>query len=171
MIGELGLHAAAKAEKEIWDQTPDYFESYDDLAAAKPWVEKTLNSIIDAGVPLTYWWCYQSDRPTDQRHRQRFDIDRHRNPELLACFVDANQRLKAKLDVPVLNRRTGNVLRKPKDSSANLRVDGKPVVYLYQVPFAPKLTPETFDQSPRLTATGRYQNHPPRPTLQIVQRQ
>lgn len=57
-----------------------------------------MNSIIDAGVPLTYWWCYQSDRPTDQGHRQRFDIDRHRNPELLACFVDANQRLKDELD-------------------------------------------------------------------------
>lgn len=98
MIGELGLHAAARTEKKIWEDTPDYFESYDDLAAAKPWVEKTLNSIIDAGVPLTYWWCYQSDRPTDQGHRQRFDIDRHRNPELLACFVDANQRLQAKLD-------------------------------------------------------------------------
>jgi hypothetical protein len=49
-------------------------------------------------VPLTYWWCYQSDRPTDQGQRQRFDIDRHRNPELLACFVEANQRLQAKLD-------------------------------------------------------------------------
>jgi hypothetical protein len=100
MIGELGLHAAAKTEKEIWDQTPDYFESYDDLAAAKPWVEKTLNSIIEAGVPLTYWWCYQSDRPTEQGNRQRFDIDRHRNPELVACFVEANQRLKAKLNAP-----------------------------------------------------------------------
>jgi len=97
MIGELGLHAAARKEEKVWSATPDYFESYDDLAAAKPWVERTLNSVIDAEVPLVYWWCYQSDRPMDQRNRQRFDIDRERNPELLACFQAANQRLKAKL--------------------------------------------------------------------------
>lgn len=57
-----------------------------------------MNSIIETGVPLTYWWCYQSDRPREQGHPQRFDIDRRRNPELLACFVAANQRLKATLD-------------------------------------------------------------------------
>ena len=49
-------------------------------------------------------------------------------------------------DVQVLARQTSDVLRKTKDSPAYLRVDGKPVVYLYQVPFAPKLTPETFGQ-------------------------
>lgn len=100
MIGELGMHAAPKTDKKVWDATPDYFESYDDTAAARPWVEKTLNSVIDAGVQLSYWWCYQSDRPMDQGKRQRFDIDRERNPELLACFVEANKRLKAKLGGP-----------------------------------------------------------------------
>ena len=49
-------------------------------------------------------------------------------------------------DVQVLARQTSDVLRKTKDSPAYLRVDGKPVVYLYQVPFAPKLTAETFGQ-------------------------
>ncbi|HEY3322652.1 MAG TPA: hypothetical protein VGP72_19510 [Planctomycetota bacterium] len=97
MIGELGLHAIAKTDKKIWDATPDYFESYDDTAAAKPWVMKTLESVIDAGVPLSYWWCYQSDRAMDQKNPQRFDIDRERNPELIACVVDANKRLKEKL--------------------------------------------------------------------------
>ena len=97
MIGELGLHATAKTDKKLWDETPDYFESYDDTKAAKPWVEKTLNDVIEAGVPLSYWWCYQSDRADDQHNRQRFDIDRDRNPELVACFVQANKRLKAKL--------------------------------------------------------------------------
>jgi hypothetical protein len=100
MIGELGMKAAPKTNKKIWDATPDYFESYDDTAAAKPWVEKLLKSVVDAGVQLSYWWCYQSDRPMDQGKRQRFDIDRERNPELLACFVKANRRLKAKLGVP-----------------------------------------------------------------------
>jgi hypothetical protein len=97
MIGELGLHAIPRTEKKVWDETPAYFESYDDTAAAKPWVVKTLNDVIEAGVPLTYWWCYQSDRSGDQKNRQRFDLDRDRNPELLACFVEANKRLKAKL--------------------------------------------------------------------------
>jgi hypothetical protein len=99
MIGELGLHAVPKSEKKVWDETPDYFESFDDTAAAKPWVTKTLKDVIDAGVPLAYWWCYQSDRAMDQKNRQRFDIDRERNPELLACIVDANRRLQARLGV------------------------------------------------------------------------
>jgi hypothetical protein len=99
MIGELGLQAMPKTEKKVWDETPDYFESYDDTPAAKPWLVKTLNDVIDAGVPLTYWWCYQSDRPGEQNNRQRFDIERDRNPELVACVVEANKRLKAKLGV------------------------------------------------------------------------
>jgi hypothetical protein len=97
IIGELGLHAIAKTDKKVWTETPDYFESYDDTKAAKPWLVKTLNDVIEAGVPLSYWWCYQSDNPGEQNNPQRFDIDRERNPELVACIVDANKRLKAKL--------------------------------------------------------------------------
>ena len=99
MIGELGLQATAKSKKKIWKESPDYFESYADVKAAKPWVEKTLNSVIDSGVQLSYWWCYQSDRPMDQNRPQRFDLTRQRNPELLKCIVKANQRLKAKLKI------------------------------------------------------------------------
>lgn len=97
MIGELGLHAKPRTEKTIWDETPSYFESYDDPAAAGPWVMKTLNDVIDAEVPLTYWWCYQSDRSDDRNNRQRFDIDRDRNPQLIAYFVEASKRLKTKI--------------------------------------------------------------------------
>jgi len=97
MIGELGLQAAAKSEKAVWEESPGYFESYADLAAAKPWVEKALDSVIDAGIPLVYWWCYQSDRPVDQSDPQRFDLTRERNPELVQCIIEANRRLKAKL--------------------------------------------------------------------------
>jgi hypothetical protein len=97
MIGELGLQAAAKSNKKIWDETPDYFESYADTEAAKPWVEKTLNSVIDAGVQLSYWWCYQSDRSRDQNNPQRFCLTRQRNPELLDCIVKANRRLQDRL--------------------------------------------------------------------------
>jgi len=97
MIGEIGLHAIAKTDKKIWEETPDYFDSYDDAKAAKPWVVKTLNEVVEAGVGLSYWWCYQSDGPDDQKNPQRFDIDRDRNPELVACVVTANNRLQAKL--------------------------------------------------------------------------
>ena len=99
MIGELGLLAIPRTEKKTWDQTPDYFESYDDTKAAKAWVVKTLNDVIEAGVPLSYWWCYQSDIPNDRSNPEHFDIDRERNPELVACIVAANKRLKAKLHI------------------------------------------------------------------------
>jgi hypothetical protein len=97
IIGELGLHAIARTDRKIWDETPDYFESFDDTRAAKPWVVKTLNDVIEARVPLSYWWCYQSDNPDTRNDRQRFDLDRDRNPELVACIVEANKRLKATL--------------------------------------------------------------------------
>ena len=100
MIGELGLHAVPKTEQEVWDETPDYFESYEDEAAAKPWVEKTLNNVIDAGIQLSYWWCYQSDRPMDQENPQRFDLTRQRNPKLVECIAKANKRLQAKYGTP-----------------------------------------------------------------------
>ena len=97
MIGELGLQAAPKSDTNVWTQTPGYFESYADLPAAKEWVVRTLNDVVAAGVPLSYWWCYSSDRPAEQRDPQRFDLQRERTPELVACVAEANRRLKAKL--------------------------------------------------------------------------
>jgi Cellulase (glycosyl hydrolase family 5) len=104
MIGELGLQPAPKTEKEVWRVNPNYFESYEDTDAAKPWFAKTLNEVVEAGVPLTYWWCYQADRSGDQNNRQRLDIDRNRNPELVACLVEANRRLQATTHSERLNR-------------------------------------------------------------------
>lgn len=43
-----------------------------------------------------------------------------------------------------LARQTADVLRRVQNSPAYLHRDGKPVVYLYQVPFDPKLTRETL---------------------------
>ena len=97
MIGELGLQATAKSNTKLWEETPNYFESYSDVSAAKPWVERTLNDVVDAGVPLSYWWTYQSDRPDDRTDKQHFDVSRERDPELVASIVAANIRLKAKL--------------------------------------------------------------------------
>ncbi|RKY07641.1 MAG: hypothetical protein DRP65_10180 [Planctomycetota bacterium] len=99
MIGEIGLQVKPKTDKNIWKETPGYFESYTDVKAAKPWVEKTLNSVIDSGVQLSYWWCYQSDRPMDQKNPQRFDLTIGRNSEIVKCIAEANKRLQAKLGV------------------------------------------------------------------------
>ncbi len=99
MIGELGALPMAKTNAKVWQQTPDYFESYAEVTRAKPWVAKTLNGVVEAGVPLSYWWCYQSDRPMDQANPQRMDIELERNPELVAMVVAANRQLKAKLGV------------------------------------------------------------------------
>lgn len=52
-------------------------------------------------------------------------------------------------DGPALARQTAAVLKRVKDSPAYLRVDGKPLVYLYQVPFDPKLTVATFGELQR----------------------
>ena len=47
-------------------------------------------------------------------------------------------------DVKTVARQMAEVLRRTKDNPAYLHMNGKPVVYLYQVPFAPKLTTTTF---------------------------
>lgn len=96
IIGELGLQAKAKTDTNFWKEIPDYFESFGQVTAARPWVEKTLDSIVDAGVPLSYWWCYQSDRAGDQNDPQRFDLELERDRELMALVVKANERLKRK---------------------------------------------------------------------------
>jgi hypothetical protein len=49
-------------------------------------------------------------------------------------------------DVLKLAEQLSGVLLRTKDHPGYLHVDGRPVVYLYQVPFAPKLTPATFTQ-------------------------
>lgn len=46
--------------------------------------------------------------------------------------------------IPRLAEQLSGVLLRTKDQPCYLRMDGRPVVYLYQVPFAPKLTPATF---------------------------
>ena len=97
MLGEFGALPQSKGKKKVWKDTPDYFESFADARAARPWVKKTLDTVINSGVQLSYWWCYQSDRPMDQKNPQRFDLTRERNPELMAIIVEANRRLQAKL--------------------------------------------------------------------------
>jgi len=52
-------------------------------------------------------------------------------------------------DVTQLVKETAAALKRVKESPAYLRMEGKPVVYLYQVPFDPKLTTETFGQLQR----------------------
>lgn len=47
-------------------------------------------------------------------------------------------------DIHHLAQQVSTVLLKVKDQPGYLHQDGKPVLYLYQVPFDPKLTPESF---------------------------
>jgi hypothetical protein len=60
-------------------------------------VRKTLNDLVAARVPLSYWRCYPSDSADQQQDPQRFDVDRDRNPELVACLAAANQPLKEEI--------------------------------------------------------------------------
>jgi len=98
MIGELGVLGAPKSDEKVWKETPDYFTSAED-PAAWPWVKRTLDAVIEARVPLSYWWAYQSDRPVDQKPGERWYIERELTPKLMQLFIDANRRLKETLGV------------------------------------------------------------------------
>jgi len=99
ILGEIGRLAISRDEIAVWKETPDYFESFEKTDAALPWVQSLLQEIIEAKVPLSYWWTYQSDREMDQKNPQRFDISRERNPELVMAVVEANRRLKKELEI------------------------------------------------------------------------
>ena len=81
MIGEFAVKAAAQADE-------------------KPRVQQTLNDVVDAGVPLSYWWCYRPDIDGKPNDPQSSDISSERNRDLLDCFVAANRRLRARLHIP-----------------------------------------------------------------------
>lgn len=98
-IGEFGLMPVPKdykpESKKVWQETPDYFESYQDEAALK-WVKRLMNEVVEAGAPIVHFWEYSSDRPGDQ-DRGSFDLKKGKTDPVLKLIIDANKRLKAKL--------------------------------------------------------------------------
>ena len=101
MIGELGVLPKLKSKNpKVWEETPQYFESFEDVQAAKPWVQRALDQVVEAKVPLVYWWSYSSDRPEDKK-REYEDFKKGRDDVYLSMIMEANRRLKEALGVIV----------------------------------------------------------------------
>lgn len=77
-----------------------WFESFEQKDLAIPWFQRAVDDIIEAGIPITYWWCYQSDRKAEQNNPARFDVSLDRNPELVNIVAEGNRRLQEKLCKP-----------------------------------------------------------------------
>ena len=76
----------------------DWFNGYHD-PNAKKWVQRAVDDVVTAGVPLVYFWCYHSDRSHDQKENPvTFDLTA--TPELVHIIADGSRRLRAKLGVP-----------------------------------------------------------------------
>lgn len=88
MIGEL---AVMPMPKDTWDKNSNYFESLQDASAAKPWVQRGIDQVVDAGVSLSYWWTYHCER------KGYPDLKKGRDDTLLAIIADGNRRIKKKL--------------------------------------------------------------------------
>jgi len=99
--GEIGRLPISRTNTAVWTATPDYFDSYQDVEAALPWIEDLLDEIIASRVQLSHWWAYQSDRAMDQGHPQRMDVSFERDPEIVMAIANANLRLKAALGIEV----------------------------------------------------------------------
>ena len=104
MIGETGRALVPADNKEFWKDEPGYFRSLSDAKTALPWINSLLDDIVNAGVPLSYWWAYQSDREMDRNDPLRMDVSIERNPEIVAAIAKANKRLKQKLGMPQQGR-------------------------------------------------------------------
>jgi len=76
---------------------PGWFESFEEKELASRWVQKAVDDLVDARVPITYWWCYQSDRKVEQNQPGRFDVSLDLNPEIVKVIADGNRRLQEKL--------------------------------------------------------------------------
>jgi endo-1,4-beta-mannosidase len=100
MIGETGAPAVRRddnpKDKQVYKETPDYFDSYRDPNAVK-WVQALCDEIVASGPQLCYWWEYSSDRDVDLKD-QIFDLKKGQTDPVLDVIVDANKRLKAKYD-------------------------------------------------------------------------
>jgi hypothetical protein len=88
MIGEL---AVLPLPKDKWEKDADYFENFQNAQAANPWVQRAIDQVVDAGVPLTYWWTYNCER------KGYPDLKKGRDDVLLAIIADGNRRIKKKL--------------------------------------------------------------------------
>ena len=97
-VGEYSAMPLARtdANKKRWEENPEWFESYEgaDREKAIKMVKLGLEDIVKAKPNLTHWWCYQSNRNSEQKNPQRFDIDPERTPELVRAVMDANRRLQ-----------------------------------------------------------------------------
>lgn len=101
MVGEVGLKAMVRDPKnatnqDFWRTYPTYFASLSE-PQAEPWVRDMLQTVIEAQVPLSYWWAYSSDRAMDQNDPQRWDITLERNPKLVQLVATANRQLQKRL--------------------------------------------------------------------------
>ena len=60
-----------------------------------PYQEKYLQQIIDAGVQLSHWWTYHSDRATAFDDDSIFNVEPGTHDESFALIKAANETLKA----------------------------------------------------------------------------
>lgn len=95
IVGEIAPSTIPESDEKFWKENPNYFKSYFEPKTALPWVNRILDEVVNSGVPLTYWWAYQSDRPVDQSNI----ISVEKTPEIVEAIANANKRLKAKLGV------------------------------------------------------------------------
>jgi hypothetical protein len=97
-LGEWGALAVSREENpDMFEQNPDWFTSFvDDKERALAVTKTILDLVVDAGIQLTHYWSYSSDRKMDKNDPQRMDVTVTRNPELVGLVVEANRRLQMK---------------------------------------------------------------------------
>jgi len=95
IIGEYGA-LPSRSEK---DKPEGWFTSYQERALARKWFRKAVDDVVEAEVPLVYWWCYQSDRKMDQNDSSRMDVSMDLSPDLVKIVELGNRKLKRKLGI------------------------------------------------------------------------
>lgn len=96
IFGEYGALPSGWRDKGLVKQADaDWFNGYND-PNAKKWIQHAVDDVVTAGVPLVYFWAYQSDRPQDQKSNP-ITFDLAATPELVRIIAEGSRRLKEKL--------------------------------------------------------------------------
>ena len=93
MIGEFGALPEAKGTGN-WKMV-EWFEKIEDPASEK-WVQAALDPIIESGCQLAYYWSFNNSH---QQQSGVLDVSIERTPIAFRQIVDANQKLKKKLNI------------------------------------------------------------------------
>ena len=92
-IGEYGIIGYPKTRTDVWEKNPGWIVNFNDENTGAL-MKRSLDILVEKGVPLTHWFAYKSDFTWDKSNTDL--ISPEANREYFDLIVDANRKLQEK---------------------------------------------------------------------------